>query len=203
MRRIRQAPLSDGGKWVCVVETLLQRPGCVIYSFGSKGDTSFEKMMLNTTKCSVWTFDPTLDAAMLAKVKAVPGLNFTPVGLADNDGEMAIAGKVLPVRTVHTLMRERGHTWVDVLKMVIEGGEWSVFNDLIQQGVSPPISQAQVEFHVQKPQDAIETMAGMVGLGWRVFHVEENVYCGPTCGGKLYELSLARVDAEGQLVIGP
>jgi hypothetical protein len=70
--------------------------------------------MLNTTKCSVWTFDPTLDATMLAKVTAVPGLHFTPVGLADTDGEMAIAGEVLPGRTLHTLMRERGHAWVDV-----------------------------------------------------------------------------------------
>ena len=90
--------------------------------------------MLNTTTCSVWTFDPTLDAAMLAKVNAVPGLHFTPVGLADKDGKMVIAGKDLPVRTLHTLMRERGHAWVDVLRMDIEGGEWSVFNDLIQQG---------------------------------------------------------------------
>ena len=72
-------------------------------------------IMLNTTTCPVWTFDPTLNAAMLAKVNAVPGLHFTPVGLADKDGEMAIAGKVLPARTLHILMRERGHARVDVL----------------------------------------------------------------------------------------
>jgi hypothetical protein len=34
--------LSDGGKWVCGVDAFLQRPGCVVYSFGSNGDTSFE-----------------------------------------------------------------------------------------------------------------------------------------------------------------
>ena len=26
--------LGDNGKWLCGVRTLLQRPGCVIYSFG-------------------------------------------------------------------------------------------------------------------------------------------------------------------------
>lgn len=199
-------PLSDGGKWVCGVETLLQRPGCVIYSFGSNGDTSFEEIMLNTTKCSVWTFDPTLDAAMLAKVQAVPDLNFARVGLADIDGEMAIAGKVLPVRTLYTLMRERGHTWVDLFKMDIEGGEWAVLDGFVLKGSPLPISQAQIEFHAEKPQEAVETMAGLVGLGWRVFHVEENNYCvlgDPECAGRLYELSLAHVDAEGQVMTGP
>ena len=194
--------LSDGGKWVCGVDTLLQRPGCVIYSFGSNGDTSFEEALLNTTKCSVWTFDPTLDASKLAKVNAVAGLNFTSVGLADLDGEMAIAGNVLPVRTLHTLMRERGHTWVDLLKMDIEGWEWTVLDGLIRKGSPLPVSQAQIEFHVKKPQEAVETMSGLVGMGWRVFHVEENNYCG-SCPGRLYELSLAHVDATGQIVAGP
>lgn len=194
--------LSDGGKWVCGVETLLQRLGCVIYSFGSNGDTSFEEALLNTTKCSVWTFDPTLNAAKLAKVNAVPGLHFTPVGLADRDGEMDIAGKVLPVSTLATLMRERGHTWVDLLKVDIEGGEWAVLDGFVRNGSALPVSQAQIEFHVDKPQVAVETMAGLVGVGWRVFHVEENVYCGVGCGGVLYELSLAQVNAEDQIVTG-
>ena len=194
--------LSDGGKWVCGVDTLLQRPDCVIYSFGSNGDTSFEEVLLQTTKCSVWTFDPTLNAAQQAKINAVPGLHFAPVGLADMDGDMDIAGKVRPVRTLATLMRERGHAWLDVLKMDIEGGEWAVLDGFVRNGSALPVSQAQIEFHVDKPQDAVETMAGLVGVGWRVFHVEENVYCGTDCAGKFYELSLAQVNAEDQIVTG-
>ena len=30
---------GDHGKWVCGVQTLLQRPGCVVYSVGSAGLT--------------------------------------------------------------------------------------------------------------------------------------------------------------------
>lgn len=26
--------LGDNGKWLCGVRTLLQKPGCVVYSFG-------------------------------------------------------------------------------------------------------------------------------------------------------------------------
>jgi FkbM family methyltransferase len=196
--------LSDGGKWVCGVENLLQRPGCVIYAVGSNGDASFEKAMLEKTKCSVWTFDPTLNDEAQARVNSVPGLNFTAVGLADKDGDVEVMGAVRPVRTLETLMRERGHTWVDLFKMDIEGGEWAVLDGLIKRGGRPPITQAQIECHVANPVDAVETLAELTGLGWRVFHVEENNYCTlARCHGKLYEISFASTDDEGQVVTGP
>ena len=31
--------MQDSGKWICGVKTLLQKPGCVVYSFGSNGQT--------------------------------------------------------------------------------------------------------------------------------------------------------------------
>lgn len=159
--------------------------------------------MLNRTKCSVWTFDPTLNSGALARVSAVPGLNFTAVGLADTDGEIEVMGAVRPVRTLETLMRERGHTWIDLFKMDIEGGEWDVLDGLIKRGALP-ITQAQIEFHVRKPAAAVETMAGLVGMGWRTFHVEENNYCRTaSCQGRLYELSFASTDKEGRLATGP
>ena len=33
--------LGDNGKWLCGVRTLLQRPGCVIYSFGCADSAIF------------------------------------------------------------------------------------------------------------------------------------------------------------------
>ena len=191
--------MSDGGKWVCGVDSFLQRPSCVVYSFGSKGDTSFEESIIENTACSVWTFDPTLSKQDAAKVSAVSGLEYTAVGLSDKDGEMDINGIVRPVRSLATLMKERGHTWIDVLKMDIEGAEWAVLNAFIEAKKPLPVTQAQIEFHVRKPGDAIETMSGLLGLGMRVFHVEENNYCA-SCPGKLYEVALARVDLTGRMV---
>lgn len=46
----------DGGKWICGLRNLLQRQGCVVYSFGSRGDASFEKAILEHTTCQVYTF---------------------------------------------------------------------------------------------------------------------------------------------------
>jgi hypothetical protein len=193
--------MGDGGKWVCGVDTLLQRSGCVVYSFGSNGDASFEKAILEHTACSVWTFDPTLNEVATAKVTAVPGLNFTAVGLSDKDGSLELRGQVRPVRTLRTLMQERGHTWIDVLKMDIEGAEWPVLNAFIEAGTPLPATQAQIEFHLRKPGDAVDTMVGLDKLGMRVFHVEENNYC-KTCPGRAYELAFGHVDKHGALVTG-
>ena len=80
--------LGDNGKWTCGVQSLLQREGCVVYSFGSNGDTSFEEDVLRKTVCAVHTFDPTLDPEQEAQVLAVPGINLHKIGLAAEPGEV-------------------------------------------------------------------------------------------------------------------
>ena len=191
--------MGDGGKWVCGVDTLLQKPGCVVYSFGSNGDTSFEEAILEHTACSVWTFDPTLNEEALRRVLAVPGMNFTSVGLSNVDGELALKDALRPVRTLRTLMKERGHEWVDLLKMDIDHAEWPVLNAFIDAGTPLPVTQAQIEFHMSSRMEAVETMAGLIGLGMRVFHVEENNYC-RACAGALYEFALVNVDSSSMPV---
>jgi hypothetical protein len=191
--------LGDGGKWLCGVDDLLQRPGCVVYSFGSNGDTSFEEAILERTACSVWTFDPTLSEEATAKVAAVPGLNFTAVGIAEKDGSVELKGEARPVRTLHTLMQERGHTWIDVLKIDVDGAEWPVLNAFIEAGRPLPATQTQIEFHLRNANDAVGTMSGLTKLGMRTFHIEENNYCG-NCPRNLYEFSLMHVDSRGAIV---
>lgn len=199
--------LSDGGKWVCGLETLLQIPGCVVYSFGSNGDTAFEEAILEYTSCSVFTFDPTLNDTQSARVAAVPAISFSPVGLSDADGLLTIKGKPRPVRTLQSLMQENGHSHVDLIKIDIEGGEWSALDGMIAGGKRLPLTQALIEFHVIQPQSSIETMAGLQALGMQVFHVEENNYC-TTCyntkaRGKYYEVSFANTHKDGSLFLRP
>ena len=200
--------LSDGGKWVCGVDTFLQRPGCVVYSFGSNGDTSFEAAILNRTSCAVFTFDPTLAPEVQAAVEAVPGITFNAVGLSAVDGNAVIGGRTLPVRTLATLMKENGHAWIDLLKIDVEGAEWEALEGLVAQsgGQALPITQAQVEFHVgwggHGPQDAVNLLEALDDAGMRVFHVEENAVC-DTCAGQFEEIAFANVGAGGRMVMGP
>ena len=39
--------LGDGGKFVCAVDRVIERPNCVIYSLGVSGDSSFEASLLS------------------------------------------------------------------------------------------------------------------------------------------------------------
>ncbi len=60
---IAKSRADDGRKFLCDVGVL--RSPCVIYSFGSNGDYSFEASMLNNTVCDVFTFDCTYDGASI------------------------------------------------------------------------------------------------------------------------------------------
>ena len=122
----KMGSVGDGGKWVCSKDALLSTPGCVVYSMGSNGDTSFEQAMLRDTACTVHTFDPTLNDTTAGSVRAVPGLHFQGIGLSHTDGEHVFKNQAQPVKTLQTIMTDLNHTWIDVLKVDIERHEWPV-----------------------------------------------------------------------------
>ncbi len=117
--RERVGRVGDGGKWLCGVASLLQRPGCVAFALGSDGDTSFEEALLNRTRCEVHTFDHTLNATEQAAVRRVAGVRLHDTGLA---AEPAAAGATL--QTLPAMMAGLQVAWLDVLKVDVEGAEW-------------------------------------------------------------------------------
>jgi hypothetical protein len=91
-----------------------------------------------------------------------PEFKFTSVGIGDKDGTVPFefkedkldisvthrfgrAGKMLelPVKRLSTLMYERGHNHIDILKMDIESAEYDVIPDI----VGLDIRQILVETH--------------------------------------------------------
>ena len=60
--------LSDGGKWLCGLDLLLQQRACVVYSIGSNFDISFESYVAKRAAastfapraCAVHIYDPTM-----------------------------------------------------------------------------------------------------------------------------------------------
>lgn len=75
---------------------------------------------------------------------------------ADSSGSKTILGKdelaidstgvSVPVRRIGTLMQERGHDHIDLLKMDIEGAEYAVIDDIVDSKLN--IKQLMIEFHV-------------------------------------------------------
>ena len=49
---------GDGGKWVCDPHRISRQSSCLVYSFGSSEEYSFEQDVVNKLKCEVHTFDP-------------------------------------------------------------------------------------------------------------------------------------------------
>lgn len=213
----RQARVGDGGKWVCGVETLLQRQGCVVYSFGSNGDTDFEEAVLATTNCEVHVFDPTLGQEAFEKLAAQPKIQFHPVGLGPTneqvqmkDDTMTMGNKKeysMDVLTLQTIMQSLNHEWIDVLKIDIEGFEYAVLQQLMKTSKSRlPVTQLLVEFHYWDhvprtlPQDILATFKALISNNFRVFSTEPNWWW----TNKAYEFieySFLHVDVSGNVLL--
>lgn len=79
------------------------------------------------------------------------------------------------MRTLASLLKELGHERLDVLKMDVEGSEYDVIDQVLQQGIT--IDQILVEYHHQfKSVPTSKTARNVATLrrhGYRVFHISE------------------------------
>ena len=122
---------------------------CIMYSFGISTDVSFEVEILLRTACEIYAFDPTigqlpfhtLPPILQERLSEQPQLfdqlkrriHFHKVAMSRHSGasEMHSLNENL-----FDAMHRLGHSFVDVLKVDIEGGEWAVFRDLFNSSNS-------------------------------------------------------------------
>jgi len=213
--RERVGRIGDGGKWLCGVRTVLfQKPFCVVYSVGSKGEVSFE-MGIETKLplCEIHIFDPTLTAQQKNNMNSLlRNFQFHDFGLGSTNGEMKInSRKILwtqktksffQVQTLATIMSNLGHKWIDVLKIDIEGGEWSVFEKLFEEMKTIPVTQIQIELHFLGDVKPVLNFFKNIGKkGFRVFSVEPNYYGRTAENARLMiEYSCIQVDQNGKIM---
>jgi FkbM family methyltransferase len=183
---------SDYGGW-CICPDLIDDRS-VIYSFGVGEDISFDLALIERFGATVHAFDPTPKAIRWVKGRSLPPqFRFFELGIAGHDG---VATFALPrpdyvsyafssespdgerviqasVNRLATIMRRLGHSHIDVLKMDVEGAEYTVIDDLAQSGI--PIGQLLVEFHhtLGNRRDLAQTARAIrqIGaMGMRLFH---------------------------------
>ena len=53
----------------------------------------------------------------------------------------------LPVRTLPSIMKELGHTHIDILKLDVEGSEYTFLEQLLDTMGCPPVNQLTMEWH--------------------------------------------------------
>jgi FkbM family methyltransferase len=170
----------------------------VVYAAGIGTDISFDLALIERYGVSVHAFDPTpASIAWLERQQLPERFAWRQVGLAAYDGQATffppdnpawISHSMLPrehaaaptidvdVRRVPTLMRELGHTRLDVLKMDIEGAEYDVIDDIVASGVN--VGQLLVEFHHRFTGVGVErtrrAVARLNASGYRIFAVSES-----------------------------
>ena len=79
------------------------------------------------------------------------------------------------VNKLSTLMKKLNHTKIDLLKMDIEGAEFDVIENLINEHIFP--NQLLIEFHFKNDKKKIkETMSVIYKLkesGYKIFNISE------------------------------
>jgi len=133
--RIRRiGTLGDGGKWICGLERITAKKDCVIYSVGINGESSFEASLLeNVPGCQVYGYDYSVKS-FGPEIENVPALkeraHFWPYALGGVDAHGPTNNP--PFYTLTTLMKQNNHTFIDILKIDIEGGEFEALESLIE-----------------------------------------------------------------------
>ena len=179
-------PVHDGHKWMCGLDSLrddLRRP-CLVYSYGSAGETSWERAVFERTgqRCDVHVFDPTpgfgSEAEQNAKAKAAFKGSFHYWGLGGvHDDHMELEGFYapksedktmtdIPVESLTTTLQKLGHSeafqrTIDILKIDCEGCEWASLGSiaLACQRDEVRIGQMQIELHAKEEAVEADTAA--------------------------------------------
>ena len=187
---------SNYGGWVLAPESMDK--DSIVYSFGVGEDISFDLAIIKKFRVEVNAFDPTPKSIEWVKSQELPiNFRFYEYGVADYDGEATFYPPENPnhvshsiveidktknrtinlkVQRLSTIMKIFGHSYIDVLKMDIEGAEYAVIEDIRLSKILP--KQILVEFHhrfpnigVEKSKDAIRNLRRM---GYQLFSISDN-----------------------------
>lgn len=188
---------GDGGKFVCGIQDIpdnKDRP-CIIYSIGSNHVWDFEEDAYNSTRCTIHTFDCTVQSnSMPEYIRDRATFHKICMGSSENSSE----GKIF--MNLKEVMDMLGHSYVTLLKADIEGFEFDLFNEILTVDEVELPEQISFELHYRTiiselPWMPRQKTAGEIALlgtrlyeqGYRVLSREDNVLC-PHCT----EITIAR-----------
>jgi FkbM family methyltransferase len=143
------------------------RRDSIVYSLGIGEDISFDLALIGQFGLQIHAFDPTPRVGEWLRSQNVPGqFHFYNQGIADFDGEVdfhlpprkefvshsILAAKEYsaeairaPMIRLRTAMKNLGHDRIDLLKVDIEGAEYGLIEDIVNENIS--VEQILIEFH--------------------------------------------------------
>lgn len=180
--------------WYIIGENLSERS--IVYSCGVGEDISFDVELVGQFGLVVHAFDPTPKSVEWVSRQPTPErLVLHPYGVSDRDGyelfypphdpsfvsfstvaqapgSLAVQ---LRVKRIGTIMRELGHSAIDILKLDIEGSEYRVISDVAHTGIRP--KQLLVEFHHHLPMigvvETVRALRTIRRMGYSIFWISD------------------------------
>jgi FkbM family methyltransferase len=156
------------GGWPVAVRQTPANP--VVFSVGLGCDISFDLAVIARHQATVYGFDPTPKSRKFVESQSLPAsFHFVPIGLASFDGDLTlhlpfndwdsyssdipadrgVETVVCPVQRLCTIQERLGVSRIDILKIDIEGGEYTSVPDILAtpQPDGRPIGQLLIELH--------------------------------------------------------
>lgn len=159
-------------KFLCDVFKLPQssHSPCVVYSFGSWDEISFEIGMNEATNhlCHVHTFDP----AKPPSAETANQNNFVAhkLGIGNADTEDGT------IKKLSTIMQQLGHSHIHVLKIDVEGHERESLPNIVEEGILENVEQLSIEFHSNDLMK--QGLDLLVGAGFGIVYARREDRCG-------------------------
>ena len=187
---------KQGADWTINTDAI--NKDSIVYCFGVGQDISFDLELIKRYGVKVNAFDPSPGSINWITTQATPaGFAFYPYGLGARNGqvEFGFTGKTnkssatilsdvsdvndsftAEIKTLKNIMTELGHSRIDVLKMDIEGAEYEVIENILEEKI--PVQQLLVEFHHRFRNVGIKPTRRAVKLlkkaGYKIFHISAN-----------------------------
>lgn len=155
---------NDYGGWTVPIDFASD---AIVYAAGIGTDISFDLGLIEQFDVEVHAFDPTPQSIEWLGTQTLPeGFHSYAWGLADFDGtaefhtpknpahishslvaSQATTGEIIKVNVykVSSIMKRLNHRTIDLLKIDIEGSEYTVLSKLLETSIRP--SLLLVEFH--------------------------------------------------------
>ena len=189
-----------------VVDGLLNR-NSIVYSFGVGEDITFDLSLIESFGLHIYAYDPTpLSVKYLNQQKLPEAFHFEETGVSDKDEYMKfylssdsrdISCSIYPInqnnawidapmKKLSTLMKENSHSKIDLLKMDVEGSEYRVLDNMLDEKIFP--TQILIEFHHRFAQIGIKKTKIIISklkkAGYKIAKISESkleytfLFCG-------------------------
>lgn len=173
-RKLRMGKIGDGGWEICDDVDVRPRHPCIVYSFGINNDFSFDDKTAKYYGCHVYSFDPSMKQESHNRSDKV---HFYKIGIA---GETTVNKRGWKLYTFSDIRKLLGHVnaTIDVVKIDVEGAEWSSLKHMVASGEIKHFKQLLLEYHVATiKRDSLEVVQSVESQGYKKFYTHKNPAC--------------------------